>query len=252
MKRLAFAILALSLAALPACPGNQQQQEAKIETENEKISYSLGVDIGRSLSQGPADVNYDLVARGLHDAASGAELAMSTEDMRAALQTLQQKMQAEQQKRMQEQMKEMQAQMEETMAAGKTFMEKNAQREGVQTLEDGLQLEILETGEGPKPDAEDVVEIHYRGELVNGTVFDSSYRRDKPATFPLKGVIPGFSEGLQHIRKGGKAKLVIPPELAYQDKQAGPNIPPGSTLIFEVEMLDVKDQQEAQGQSTPQ
>lgn len=239
MNRLFFAFLALALTLVSACSGNQDKN-VKIETDQQKISYALGVDIGASLSQSAADLDFALVAKGLSDSASGAELAMTPEDMQAALSKLQQQMQAEQQKQMQEQMEQMQAQMNKTITAGKAYLEENAKRKGVKTLPSGLQLEVIEEGQGPQPGPDDVVEINYEGQLVNGTVFDSSYERNKTAVFPVKGVIPGFSEGLRLMKKGGKARMVIPPDLAYGERQAGPDILPGSTLIFEVEMLNVK------------
>jgi FKBP-type peptidyl-prolyl cis-trans isomerase FklB len=239
MNRLFFVFLALALMLVPACSGNQKK-DVKIETDKQKISYALGVDIGTSLSQSAADLDFAVVAKGLSDSASGADLAMTPEDMQAALSKLQQEMQAEQQKRMQEQIEQMQAQMNKTIAAGKAYLEENAKREGVKTLPSGLQFEVIVEGEGPQPGSDDVVEINYKGELVNGTVFDSSYDRNKAAVFPVKGVIPGFSEGLQLMKEGGKARMVIPPDLAYGDRQAGPEILPGSTLVFEVEMLNVK------------
>ncbi len=246
MKRIIFAALALTLALVPACnQGQQEQQDVSIETEKQKISYSLGVDIGASLTQGPTDLDYSLVAKGLVDSALGDDLALSPDEMETALGTLQQQMQADQQKQMQEQMKQMQAQMEKSMASGKAYMEKNAKKEDVEVLDSGLQFEVLEKGQGPSPTDEDVVTVHYRGELVNGTVFDSSYQRDKPATFPVDGVIPGFTEGVKLMHKGGKARLVIPPDLAYGDQQAGPNIPAGATLVFEVELLGITDEAQA-------
>jgi FKBP-type peptidyl-prolyl cis-trans isomerase len=134
----------------------------------------------------------------------------------------------------------MEQQGAENLAAGKAFLEENAKKEGVQVSDSGLQYQILEPGSGPSPESGDTVVVHYTGTLIDGTKFDSSRDRGQPATFPVDGVIPGFSEGLKLLKKGGKAKLWIPADIGYGPQGAGAAIPPNATLIFDIEMVDVQ------------
>lgn len=127
------------------------------------------------------------------------------------------------------------------MSANQTFLQENAQREGVTVTESGLQIETIEEGSGASPDASDVVTVHYQGTLIDGREFDSSYKRGQPISFPLNGVIPGWTEGLQHMKEGGKARLVIPSELGYGAQGApGSIIGPNAVLVFEIELLNVE------------
>ncbi|NRB70265.1 MAG: FKBP-type peptidyl-prolyl cis-trans isomerase, partial [Vibrio sp.] len=135
---------------------------------------------------------------------------------------------------------------------GKAFLEENAKKDGVKVTESGLQYEVIEAGEGDSPSEDDIVEVHYEGTLVNGEVFDSSYERGEPTVFPLNRVIPGWTEGLQLMKEGAKYRFVIPAELAYGDREVGGQIPPNSTLIFTVELLDVKDKPESDKSETQQ
>jgi FKBP-type peptidyl-prolyl cis-trans isomerase FklB len=159
------------------------------------------------------------------------EPAYSVEELQAAMQAFQQKMMAEQQAR-----HELQA--AENVAAGEAFLTENAAREGIETTESGLQFEVLEPGTGDSPTAEDAVQVHYKGTLIDGTVFDSSYERGQPAEFPVGGVIAGWTEALQLMNCGSKWRLYVPSELAYGEQGVG-SIPPHSVLVFDIELLEV-------------
>lgn len=193
----------------------------------EKVSYSLGVSVAKSVqSQGVSEINADAVAKAFADVFAGNELEISEEEAGKILQDyfteLAQKAQAA------------------NVAAGSAFLAENAKREGVITTDSGLQYEVLEAGAGDAPKATDEVTVHYHGTLIDGSVFDSSVERGQPATFPVNGVIPGWVEALQLMSPGAKYKLFIPSELAYGERGAGQMIGPNSTLIFDVELLSIK------------
>ena len=198
-----------------------------------KASYAIGLNIGRNMSQQGLGIDRDQLMAGLRDGLDGGDPAFSEEEMQAAMQTFQQRMMAEQQA-------ERQRAAGDNAAAGQAFLAENAAREGVVATASGLQYEVEVAGEGAPPTLADQVVVHYRGKLLDGTEFDSSYSRGEPATFPLGGVIPGFSEGLQKFAKGGKGTLWIPGELAYGENGApGGTIGPNATLVFEIELVDV-------------
>jgi FKBP-type peptidyl-prolyl cis-trans isomerase len=207
-----------------------------LKTQKDKESYALGMKIGSDLNrQGLGKmVDGSLVARGLKDAMSGSKTALADDEMKNMLKQLQTDLQ-----------QKMDAKTHEEAAAGhkegEAFLAANKTKEGVVTLPSGLQYKILKAGDGPKPTASDTVTCNYRGTFINGTEFDSSYKRGQPASFPVGGVIKGWTEALQLMPVGSKWQLFIPSDLAYGD--AGrPGIPPGSTLIFEVELLSIAEQ----------
>ena len=179
-------------------------------------------------------MNADAVVAGIHDALSGAKPQMKPEEMRATLVELKRKVVTEQQA---ERRKAEQKQIEED----KKFLDENAKKEGVVTTESGLQYKVVEEGTGKTPGPTDQVTVNYRGTLINGQEFDSSYRVGKPATFPLNGVIKGWTEGLQHVKEGGKIELYIPPDLAYGKKGPLAN----RTLVFDVELVSVGPTEDA-------
>src|SRR4051812_3963596 len=204
-----------------------------LKTEKDKFSYALGMNLGNSLHRQSVPVDPAILLRGLKDALAGKTL-MTDDDARAALKAVQ----TEMQKKMQE---TMQAAGAANRKEGDAFLATNKTKEGVTTLPSGLQYKILTAGTGPKPTATDSVVCNYRGTLINGKEFDSSYKRGEPATFPVNGVIKGWTEALQLMPVGSKWQLFIPSNLAYGDRGAGGDIGPDATLIFEVELISIQD-----------
>jgi FKBP-type peptidyl-prolyl cis-trans isomerase len=206
--------------------------EEKIELKDDKAkeSYSVGYQFGQNLKKMQTDLDAEVLSAAIRDALSGKESRLSDEEMRAAVASLRERTVAARQASIKEQ-------AQKNLAEGEKFLAENKTKEGVKTTASGLQYKIIEEGEGPSPKAGDTVTVHYRGTFVDGTEFDSSYQREEPATFPLTGVIPGWTEALQLMKKGSKWVLFIPSDLAYGERGAGNRIPPNSTLIFEVELL---------------
>ena len=198
------------------------------ETDEQRVSYGIGRQMGdQLLSSNIPDLTVDLVLAGLRDAYTQQASQVEEAAMQAAFQTLQTKMQAQAE--------------EAAKAAGKAgieFLERNGARDGVITLESGLQYEVITQGSGATPEASSTVRTHYEGTLISGEVFDSSYKRGQPAEFPVGGVIAGWTEALQLMQEGAKWRLYIPSNLAYGERAAG-SIPPHSTLIFDIELLEV-------------
>ncbi|MEO1235701.1 MAG: FKBP-type peptidyl-prolyl cis-trans isomerase [Planctomycetota bacterium] len=210
----------------------------------ERISYAIGLDIGGSFRTQDIEIDPELMAEALAAAYRAEEVRMTDEQAVAAIQSFQIAMQ---QKQFEAQMKAQEEAVAANTAASETFFAENKDKEGVQVTESGLQYLVTEAGDGDKAGPADSVTVHYRGKLLDGTVFDSSYDRGEPATFPIAGVIPGFAEGLQLMPAGSKGTLFIPGELAY-----GPNPPPGSpitpmaALVFDVEVIEVVSPPEAE------
>jgi FKBP-type peptidyl-prolyl cis-trans isomerase FklB len=178
------------------------------------------------------EIKLDVYISGIKDALGGKEPQMTSEEIRSTIASLQQRLMAAQQKVLKEQ-------AAKNLSESKAFLATNGKKEGIKTLPSGLQYMVLAEGSGKMPKAEDTVTVHYKGTLINGTEFDSSYKRNQPATFQVKGVIKGWTEALQLMKEGSKWQLFIPPELGYGERGAGP-VPPNSALIFEVELLAVK------------
>lgn len=222
-------------SAAPKSPGLKSAAPAPLalKTEKDKFSYALGMNLGNSLHKQSVPVDPAILQRGLKDALAGKTL-MTDDEARAAVMAVQ----TEMRKKMQE---TMQAAGEANKKEGDAFLAANKTKEGVTTLPSGLQYKILTAGTGLKPTATDSVVCNYRGTLINGTEFDSSYKRGQPATFPVNGVIKGWTEALQLMPVGSKWQLFVPPDLAYGDRGAGADIGPGSTLIFEVELVSIQD-----------
>ncbi len=192
----------------------------------EKLSYSLGLSIAGNLQKsGVAELDQDAFSRGVKHFLEGAELEVTTEEANQIINQFFSELQSKQ--------------FEANIKAGKEFLAENAKKEGVVSLESGLQYEVIAEGSGSKPAATDNVKCHYHGTLIDGTVFDSSVQRGEPATFPVNGVIAGWVEALQLMPVGSKWKLYVPSELAYGEQGAGQQIGPHTTLIFEVELLDI-------------
>lgn len=209
------------------------EETQTLKTEKEKLSYSIGMEIGSNLKRQAIDVEVDLLLKGLRDGFSGGKTLLSPEEVRKVLTTFQKEMMAKQKE-------EAKVLGEKNKKEGEAFLAENKKKPGVVTLPSGLQYKVIKAGTGKKPKATDTVKTHYRGTLLDGTEFDSSYRRGEPATFPVKGVIPGWTEALQLMEEGAKWQLFIPPHLAYGERGAGPVIGPNATLIFEVELISVQ------------
>jgi len=208
-----------------------------LTTQKDKFSYALGMNLGTNLHKQSVPVDPNILLRGLKDALAGGKTALTEEQARAALMEVQNEMRKKQQA-------EMQAAGEANKKEGDAFLAANKAKEGVVTLPSGLQYKILTQGTGPKPTATDSVVCNYRGTLINGTEFDSSYKRGEPATFPVSGVIKGWTEALQLMPVGSKWQLFVPSDLAYGERSPGPEIAPDSTLIFEVELLSIQNKSE--------
>jgi FKBP-type peptidyl-prolyl cis-trans isomerase FklB len=204
-----------------------------LKTPKDKTSYAIGLNIGKSLHHDAIDVDPAIVVRGLKDALAGGKTLLTDEEVKAAMTALQ----GEVRKRQEAQME---VAGEANKKEGDEFLAVNKSREGVTTLPDGLQYKILKSGSGAKPTASDSVVCNYRGTLINGTEFDSSYKRGQPATFPVGGVIKGWTEVLQLMPVGSKWEVYVPSDLGYGTRGAGGAIGPNSTLIFEIELLSIQ------------
>jgi FKBP-type peptidyl-prolyl cis-trans isomerase len=194
----------------------------------DKVSYFIGSNIGKQMGGQGFTPDYDAFKAGLQDSVEKKALKYPQAELEAAMEKFRGAMMAMDQKRMAESAKK-----------GEQFLVDNGKRKEVTTTASGLQYEVLKAGEGAKPLATDTVKVHYKGTLTNGEEFDSSYSRNEPATFPLNGVIPGWTEGVQLMAKGAKFKFVIPGKLAYGENGSPPKIGPNETLVFEVELLDI-------------
>ena len=200
----------------------------------DKLSYALGIGIGSQLAgMGAKELNIDDFAQAIKDVISGSELKVDNAEAQTLVQNFFQEQEAKQQAAAAEAGKA-------AKAEGEAFLAENGKKEGIVTLPSGLQYQVLKEGNGKKPSATDQVVCHYEGTLIDGTVFDSSYQRNQPATFGLNQVIPGWTEGVQLMQEGAKYRFFIPYKLAYGERGAGAQIPPFATLVFDVELIEVK------------
>jgi FKBP-type peptidyl-prolyl cis-trans isomerase len=204
----------------------------ELNTDEQKLGYIIGMDIGKSLREQGTGVDLDTLVDAIRATYNGEELAMTTDEAAAIRKAYVEKMQAAKQA-------ESTAAGADNLVVGQAFLAENKAKEGVITTESGLQYKVLTMGDGAKPAATDTVKVHYRGTLLDGTEFDSSYARNEPISFALNRVIPGWTEGVQLMPIGSKFMFYIGPELAYGAGGGGP-IPPNSTLVFEVELLDIE------------
>ena len=225
-------ITTISLA-LYACNDTSNEKQA-LETLHQKASYSYGVDVASRLKQQGIDLDVNALNRGIKDAYNRAELALDDE---ARLQA-----KTEFQAVLRDSLMKKQAEASEAnIAAGAAFLAENAKKPGVVTTDSGLQYKIITSGDGKQPKDTDTVTTHYRGTLIDGREFDSSYKRDKPASFPVKGVIKGWTEALQLMHVGDKWELYVPSDLAYGATKRSELIEANSTMIFEIELLGIKE-----------
>lgn len=237
-------LAAVSLLALPIIVN----AETELKSDKEKISYSIGTQLGQDIKRNEIDLDMDMFVRAMRDALAGNKPAMSEDEMRATMQTFQQNIR-------QKQIAAAQELGERNKKEGEEFLAANKAKEGVVTLPSGVQYKVITAGTGKvKPTMKDTVVAHYVGTLINGKEFDSSVRRGAPATFPLEGVIKGWQEVLPLMTAGAKWQVVIPPEMAYGARGAGQEIGPNQTLVFEIELLEIQKANvppKAEGKKTP-
>ncbi|KTF13323.1 FKBP-type peptidyl-prolyl cis-trans isomerase [Pseudoalteromonas sp. H105] len=242
-KTIKLSLIAASVLALTACNQEAKQEQApvKLDTEAQQQAYGIGASVGNFLNKDLADktelgieLDQALLMRGFKDALAG-EAKLDEEKIREVLTALDTSVRTKQDA-------QAKVEAEKSKAAGEQYLVDNAAKEGVTVTESGLQYEVMAMGDGEKPVATDVVKVHYKGTLLDGTEFDSSYSRNEPTTFPLNRVIAGWTEGLQLMPVGSKYKFTIPADLAYGDRDLG-KIPANSTLVFEVELLEIQGEE---------
>jgi len=207
------------------------QENLVLKNQKDKISYIIGMDIGTNLKKQSIDIDSNILAKGVKDALAGTKPLLTEQEIQETMVAFQKEMMAKQ------------AEVaKKNKAEGEAFLAENKKKEGVKTLPSGLQYKVIKAGTGKKPKSTDTVTAHYRGTLINGTEFDSSYKRGQPATFPVSGgMIPGWTEALQLMEEGAKWQLFIPSNLAYGEKGAGRDIGPNATLIFEIELVSIQE-----------
>lgn len=242
MKQVLLVITVLVLSSV-ACSGETPKKRIdELKTPDEKLSYAIGLEIGTSLKNLPTEIEFDIFVQAVEDALKGKEPLLTQQEAREIKMEFGKKVRAERAQKRKEA-------GEKNRKEGEAFLAENKKKEGVVTTESGLQYMVLHEGDGPKPKVTDRVKVHYRGTLIDGTEFDSSYKRGKPATFPLKGVVAGWTEALQLMKVGSKYRLFVPSELAYGKRGRGPKIEPNAVLIFELELLEIE--KKAAGPKTP-
>jgi FKBP-type peptidyl-prolyl cis-trans isomerase FklB len=236
MKRLLIALAFTGFLAGNAFAEDKpaaDKDKSAFKDEREKVSYALGLNIGTNWKRNDIDVDPDVVFKAVKDVMSGKEPAMTEQEAQAALMGYQQELMAKQEKKRKEQ-------GEVNKKAGDDFLAANKSKDGVKTLPSGLQYKVEKSGSGDSPKADDTVVVNYKGTLIDGTEFDSSYKRGQPATFRVGGVIKGWQEALQLMSPGSKWQLFVPADLAYGEYGHPPSIPPNATLIFEVELVSIQ------------
>jgi FKBP-type peptidyl-prolyl cis-trans isomerase FklB len=206
------------------------QENLVLKSQKDKMSYIIGMEIGSNLKKQAIDIDSTILARGVKDILSGAKPLLTEQEVQDIMIAFQKEMMAKQSEV-----------AKKNKAEGETFLAENKKKEGVKSLATGLQYKVIKAGTGKKPKSNDTVTVHYRGTLINGAEFDSSYKRGQPATFPVSKVIPGWTEALQLMEVGAKWQLFIPSNLAYGEQGAGGDIGPNATLIFEVELVSIQE-----------
>jgi len=250
MKRIRITLVALLVCSAFASyaedakpspsPSGSSATTSTFKDEKDKVSYSLGVDIGRTLQKFQLDLNEAALSQGIADVLDSKPMAMTDQELQTTLQAFQQKMMQKQQEAVSKKQEEMKGVAEKNEADGKKFLDDNSKKPGVKTTASGLQYKVIKEGSGDKPKDTDVVETNYRGTTIDGKEFDSSAKHGSTASFPVNGVIKGWSEALKLMPVGAKWELYVPADLAYGAEGYGDDIAPGSTLVFEVELLNIK------------
>lgn len=229
-----YAIALLGLAAMLALvPAAGAKEKPALKTQKDKVSYIIGLDVGRKLKAQHIEVDAARLAEGIRDGQSGAEPRLTEDEIHKVMADFGQQ-------RAKKEAARKTAEAAKNKKEGEAFLAANKKKPGVKTTASGLQYKVIKAGKGKSPTLTDSVVAHYRGTLIDGTEFDSSYARGKPATFPVSGVIPGWTEVLQLMKPGAKWMVYIPPQLAYGEHGAGRAIGPNATLIFEIELLGIE------------
>lgn len=231
-------LAATSQTSTPTTATATAPKVAAPTTSVDKLSYTIGVDMGNSLKAQQLDINPDMLAQGIKDAVSGSPLLLTKQQMDQTLKDYQQAFLAKQQQ-------QFAAMADQNAKAGEAFLAKNKTQAGVQTLADGLQYKIIKAGEGTSPTSSDSVTVNYEGSLIDGTVFDSTYKRGAPSTFKVSQVIPGWQEALKLMKPGAEWMIYIPSNLAYGKQGVGGPIGPNETLVFKVQLISVGDNSSA-------
>jgi FKBP-type peptidyl-prolyl cis-trans isomerase len=206
------------------------EEKMVLKNQKDKMSYIIGMDIGNNLKKQSIDVDPNILSKGIKDALASGKPLLTEQEISETMAAFQKEMMAKQ-----EQV------AKKNKAEGDAFLSENKKKEGVKTLPSGLQYKVIKTGTGKKPKSTDTVTTHYRGTLINGTEFDSSYKRGQTVSFPVSGVVPGWTEALQLMEEGAKWQLFIPSNLAYGERGAGGLIGPNATLIFEIELISIQE-----------
>jgi len=230
MKRIVIAVLA---GGLLACGASAQDAPAALKTQKDKLSYAIGMEMGKGVKAQGLDVDPNVVSQGLKDAVTGGKSLMTDEELKTVITALQDDIK-------QKQMQAMEAAAVENKKQGEAFLAENGKKEGVITLPSGLQYKVVKAGDGKKPEATDTVMCNYTGSFTDGTEFDSSAEAGKPVPFEIKTVIPGFQEALQLMPVGSKWHIVVPSNLAYGERGAGGVIGPNATLVFDIELVSIQ------------
>jgi len=235
MRLLIVTLAVLSLASL-----SFGQDKAQLKDLKDKVSYGVGLSVGSNFKKQGQELNPDALLAGVKDALSGKTPALTENELKDTMEAWSKQMEDKQK-----------VAGEKNAADATKFLAENKKKDGVKTTASGLQYKVMKEGTGAQPKETDTVTVNYRGTLINGTEFDSSYKRGQPATFPVNGVIKGWTEALQLMKPGSKYQLFIPADLAYGPRAVGPDITPNSALIFEVELLEVKPAGASTGPSAP-
>lgn len=240
MARMARTAICL-ISIISLCSASWAAEQLAIGNQQDKDSYSLGYTFGMNLKKQGIDLNTDVLLRAIRDAVEQKQPVVSMDEIRETVYRLEEKMRISQEKRAKES-------ASKNLQEGNAFLEKNKEKQGVKTLPDGLQYKVLVEGDGPSPKPTDFVSVNYKGSLVDGTLFDSSYTRGEPVNPRVDGVIKGWSEALQLMKPGSKWEIFVPPNLAYGARGFN-RIPPNSTLIFEIELLSIGKKPGAPGRN---
>ena len=213
------------------------EENLMLKNQKDKVSYIIGMEIGKNFKKQSIDIDPDILTKGIKDAISGGKPLLTEQEIQENMVTFQKEMMAKQE--------ELAKKLgENNKKEGEVFLAENKKKDGVKTLPSGLQYKVVKAGTGKKPKLTDTVTTQYRGTLIDGTEFDSSYRRGQPVSFPVTGVIPGWTEALQLMEEGAKWQLFIPPNLAYGERGAGRDIGPNATLIFEIELVSIQEKKQ--------